>query len=645
MTKTMLKGERGIEGVDSTWQMLERRIDKDGLAKVSALKNEPLNQFLAEAIELCNPARVLVCDDSPEDAARVRAKAIVDGEERPLAMDGHTIHFDGYVNSRNHDQARDKEHTRYLVPELCPDVEELNSIERQAGLSEIQSIMRNIMTGKVMLVRFFCLGPTGSAFSIPCVQITDSAYVAHSEDLLYRPGYEQFCRGGPDIPFFAMLHAAGRLENGVSVDSERRRIYIDIERNLVYCANSQYAGNTVGLKKLALRLAIRKAEREGWLAEHMFLMGVHGPEGRVTYFSGAYPSACGKTSTALLQRETVVGDDLAYIRAIDGQARAVNVERGIFGIIEDLNQDDDPVLFNALNSAEETIFNNVLICDGKPYWNGMGITLPKKGINYAGHWRPGLTDCWGEEIAPSYRGNARFTLRLNRLKNLDPLAEEPNGVPLGGIIFGGRDSDTVVPVLESFDWQHGIITLGAALESESTAATHGAQGVRKFNPMAILDFLSIPLRRYLQHYLDFGKQLERPPQIFATNYWLTDQKGHYLNEKCDKAVWLKWMELRVHGECAAIRGPTGFLPRYDDLTALFRQVLDKDYSRQQYERQFAIRIPQNLSKIKRILEHYRGLTGIPETVFSLLEDQRKRLIDLQKQKGDSVCPLEFHQGA
>lgn len=641
MAKAVVRKLRRRESVYSTWQLLTRRPNVDGLAKLAALGNARINRLLVEAIELCNPARVLVCDDSAEDAAKIRAKAIADGEERPLTMAGHTVHFDGYISSRHHDQARDKEHTRYLVPAECPKVEELNSIERQAGLAEIQSIMRNIMAGKEMLVRFFCLGPTASPFSIPCVQITDSAYVAHSEDLLYRPGYDQFCRGGSDTPFFAMLHSAGRLENGVSVDCDRRRIYIDIVRNLVYCANSQYAGNTVGLKKLALRLAIRKAEHEGWLAEHMFLMGVHGPGGRVSYFAGAYPSACGKTSTALLQRETVVGDDLAYIRAIDGHARAVNVERGIFGIIEDLNGDDDPVLFAALNAEGETIFNNVLISDGKPYWNGMGRPLPKQGINYAGLWRPGLTDCWGEEIAPSYRGNARFTLRLNRLANLDPQAEEPKGVLLSGIIYGGRDSDTAVPVLESFDWQHGIITLGAALESESTAATHGAQGVRKFNPMAILDFMSIPLGRYLRHYLAFSEQLKRPPKIFATNYWLTDERGDYLNEKRDKAVWLKWMELRVHGECAAICGPTGFLPRYEDLAKLFIQVLDKEYTRQQYAHQFAIRIPQNLAKIERILEHYGRLTGIPQEISTLLEDQRIRLIDLQQQKGDLVWPLEL----
>ena len=629
------------QGVNPACDLLAERVGTRGLTKLAALGNDRVNWLLAEAIKLCNPERVLVCDDSAEDAALIRGRAMTGGEEQALDMSGHTVHFDGYVSSRRHDQARDKENTRYLVPVGCPAVEELNTCEREAGLAEIRGIMRNIMAGKEMLVRFFCLGPVASPFSIPCLQITDSAYVAHSEDLLYRPGYKQFRRNGSSAPFFAMLHAAGRLEQGVSADIDHRRIYIDIAKDLIYCANSQYAGNTVGLKKLALRLAIRQADRQGWLAEHMFLMGVHGPGGRVSYFCGAYPSACGKTSTAMLRGETIVGDDLAYIRAICGRARAVNVEKGIFGIIEDLNPEDDPELFRALTSPGETIFNNVLVSDGRPYWNGMGQQMPQQGVNYSGPWWQGKTDCWGEEIAPSYRGNARFTLALERLANLDPQAEQASGVPLDGIIYGGRDSDTAVPVQESFDWEHGIITMGAALESETTAATHGAVGVRKFNPMAILDFLSISLGRYLRNNLSFGRQLDRPPLIFATNYWLVDDRGDYLNEKRDKAVWLKWMEARVHGELAAIRAPTGFLPRYQDLARLFRQVLNKGYSRQQYCTQFAIRVPQNLAKIARIVERYRCLEGIPEEVFQLLAEQQQRLRDLQCRKGELVSPSEL----
>ncbi|MEZ4485718.1 MAG: phosphoenolpyruvate carboxykinase domain-containing protein [Syntrophotaleaceae bacterium] len=289
----------------------------------------------------------------------------------------------------------------------------------------------------------------------------------------------------------------------------------------------------------------------------------------------------------------------------------------------------------------------MLISEGRSYWNGMGRPLPQQGINYSGPWRAGNRDCWGVEIAPSYRGNARFTLRLDRLANLDPLAEASQGVPLSGIIFGGRDSDTAVPVLQSFDWRHGVVTLGAALESESTAATHGALGVRKFNPMAILDFLSIPLGRYLRHYLEFGASLARPPQIFATNYWLTDEQGSCLNEKSDKAVWLKWMERRVHRECGAICAPTGYLPRYEDLAELFRLVLHRGYSQRQYQQQFAIRVSQNLAKVGRIIEHYRQLSGIPEEVFCLLSEQRRRLLDLKSRKGELVSPLELDrfQGA
>ena len=174
----MAKGNRETtEGKNFVWRLLTERVDACGLAKLAALGNERINRILAEAIQLCNPSRVLVCDDSTEDAACVRDKAIADGEERPLARDGHTVHFDGYISSRRHDQARDKENTCYLVPAECPAVEELNTHERQAGLDEIRTIMRNSMAGKEMLVRFFCLGPTASPFSIPCLQITDSAYV------------------------------------------------------------------------------------------------------------------------------------------------------------------------------------------------------------------------------------------------------------------------------------------------------------------------------------------------------------------------------------------------------------------------------------------------------------------------------------
>ena len=621
---------------EKTASILREKLDADSLAKLEALENDKLHAFVAEAIELFRPDTVKVCSDDPADIAFVRQAAIDKGEEDKLAIEGHTVHFDGY-----HDQARDKKATKYLLPEGMDLGERLNSMPREEGLAEVRGNMAGAMEGKEMLVRFFCLGPVDSPFSISCVQITDSAYVAHSEDLLYRAGYEQFKKLGNSTEFFCFMHSAGRLDGNVSADHDKRCIYIDIQEERVYSVNTQYAGNTVGLKKLALRLALRKADREGWLAEHMFLMGVHGPNDRVTYFTGAFPSACGKTSTAMLPGETIIGDDLAYFRAIDGEARAVNVESGVFGIIKDVNPDDDPVIYKVLTTPGEVIFSNVLIVDGKPYWLGMGQGIPKAGRNHAGEWTEGMAGPDGKTVDPSHK-NARYTIRISDLANRDPKADDPQGVEVGGVIYGGRDSDTCVPVKEAFDWEHGIVTIGASLESETTSATLGAEGVRAFCLMSNIDFVSLPLGKYIQNNLDFAQGLNRVPKVFGTNYFLKDSKGGYLNGMLDKAVWVKWMELRCHGDAEAIEGPTGLLPKYEDLARLFMDLLKKEYTREQYVQQFTIRIPGQLAKIDRIEKVYRtDVPDTPDAVYRQLDAQRQRLLDLQKAKGDFVSPQDL----
>ena len=618
-------------------EILKDKLDADSFTKLEALNNEELFEYVADAIKLCRPDSLKVCDDSAADMAFIRSRAIEAGEEQTLAIEGHTIHFDGY-----NDQARDKEVTKYLVPEDIELGKNLNQVERSAGRQEVRGFLEGLMEGRQAYMRFFCLGPTNSPFSISCAQITDSAYVAHSEDLLYRPGYEQFKRLGADDSFFRFLHSSGRMDDRkVSIDIDKRRIFIDIAENMVYSINTQYAGNTVGLKKLSLRLAIRKADSEGWLAEHMFVMGVHGPAGRVTYFTGAFPSACGKTSTAMIPGETIIGDDIAYFRIIDGQIRTVNVESGIFGIIRDVNPDDDPVIYKVLTTPGEVIFSNVLLKDGKPYWLGMGCDLPDEGSNHSGKWQAGKADAKGNEITPSHK-NARYTVALKPLSNLDPAANDPQGVPVGGIIYGGRDSDTCAPVQQSFDWAHGIITMGASLESETTAATLGAEGVRKFNLMSNLDFLAIPLSRYIQNNLDFGTKIDNAPKVFGTNYFLKGKDGQYLNGMLDKAVWCKWMELRVHGDVDAINSPTGMLPKYDDLKRLFSEVLDKDFTAQQYVEQFQLRIPENLAKLDRIERIYtEDVADTPKIVLETLRAQRKRLEDLRAAKGDYISPLDI----
>ena len=601
-------------------KLLKIKCDQENYEKLTALNNSRLLNFIAKYVELCNPNTVFVRTDSPEDAQYIRKKAIENREEQELEIPGHTVHFDGY-----NDQARDKANTKYLLPpnvDLGPNI---NATDREEGLNEIQSSLKNIMQGKEMYVCFFCLGPTNSEFSIPAVQITDSSYVAHAEGILYRSGYEEFKKLRDSGKFFRYVHSAGVLENGVSKDVDKRRVYIDLEDKIVYSINTQYAGNTVGLKKLSLRLAILKASQEGWLAEHMFVMGVCGPSNRITYFTGAFPSACGKTSTSMLEGETIIGDDIAYLRNRDGKACAVNVECGIFGIIRDVNPKDDPIIWNALTVPGEVIFSNVLVTNDKvPYWLRDGRDIPEKGINYSGEWFQGKKDKKGTELTHSHK-NARYTVSLYTLENYDSQLDNPDGVEAKGIIYGGRDSDTWVPVQQAFDWNHGVLTMGAALESETTAATLGEAGVRKFNLMSNLDFLSIPLSKYINNHLEFAKKLNKPPVIFAVNYFLRDKNGRYLNALNDKRVWVKWMELRIHGDVDAIKTPMGYIPKYEDIKNLFKDVLNKDYTEENYNEQFTLRIPENIAKIDRIIDIYKKVPDAPEILFKVLNEQKERL--------------------
>ncbi|MBA7539513.1 Phosphoenolpyruvate carboxykinase [GTP] [subsurface metagenome] len=602
--------------------------------KLKNLNNEHIIAKVQEAIKLCKPAEVTVITDSKEDIAYVKELALAVGEEKKLKMEGHTIHFDGY-----YDQARDKGHTKYLLSEEVNWGLGVNSIEKDKGLKEVYSYLDGSMAGKEMLVRFFSLGPTNSVFSLKALQITDSAYVAHSEDILYRQGYEEFKKlnGSPD--FFFFLHSAGRLENGVSVDIDKRRIYIDLEENRVYSVNNQYAGNSLGLKKLAFRLAINKAQNEGWLAEHMFIMGVHGPNGRVTYFTGAFPSACGKTSTAMIPRQSVVGDDISYLKKINGAVRAVNVENGIFGIIRDVNPQDDPLIYQALITPRELIFSNVLINDDIPYWLGMDKNIPDKGINHSGEWFKGKKDSEGKVIDCSHK-NARYTIRLDALKNIDPKANDPTGVPIQAIIYGGRDSDTTIPVVESLSWSHGVF-LGATVESETTSATIGAQGVRKHNPMANLDFISVPFKTYIENHLKFTDGLREAPKIYATNYFLKDDIGNYLNSKLDKKVWLLWAEGRVYGEYEAIETPAGRIPKYEDLKTLFIRELGKDYTEAEYVQQFSLRVVKYLEKMERMSKIFENIK-MPADFTKELKAQTERLKGTKAKFGENIIsPSEF----
>ena len=618
-------------------ELLKGKCEQKSYVKLMQLNNPKLHSFIAKYVGLCNPDSVYICNDSKEDRQYIRNKALELGEESALAVDGHTIHFDGY-----NDQARDKANTKYLLSKGADLGAALNAVDKEAGLGEIHQYFKNIMVGKEAYVLFFCLGPTNSEFSIPCVQITDSSYVAHSEYILYRSGYEQFRKIGASEEFFRYVHSAGELEDGVSKNVDKRRVYVDLDDNIVYSVNTQYAGNTVGLKKLSLRLAINKASREGWLAEHMLVMGSRGPGERITYFAGAFPSACGKTSTAMLQGETIIGDDIAYLRKRNGEIYAANVECGIFGIIRDVNPKDDPVIWQALNAPGEVICSNILVAEqNNPYWLGDGRQTPDEGINYSGKWHKGKKDSKGNEISHGHK-NARYTVSLYALKNVDANLDNPEGVPVKGVIYGGRDSSIWPPVQQAFDWTHGVVTMGASLESETTAATLGKEGVRQFNPMSNLDFVAIPLGKYVENHIKFIEGVENPPSIFAVNYFLKDNEGNYLTGMEDKRVWVKWMELRVNNDVDAIKTPTGYLPVYEDLKKLFREVLEKDYSHGEYIEQFTLKVRENLEKIGRITEIYETkVTDAPEHLFRVLNAQKQRLEEVKARHGDYAAPGIF----
>ena len=617
-------------------------LNEENLEKLKALNNLHVLNIVNEYVELLKPSEIYVITNSPEDVDLVRQMALKENEESKLKMKGHTVHYDSYF-----DQARDKANTKILVTPETPMSKRLNTIDREEGLNEILGYMDGIMNGKQMIVRFFSLGPKNSVFSICALQITDSWYVAHSEDLLYRRGYNQFKKLNGSDDFFLIVHSAGELEGNVTKNIDKRRIYIDLLGNRVLSCNNQYAGNSLGLKKLALRLAIYKSNNEDWLTEHYFIMGVENQEkDRKTYFSGAYPSACGKTSTAMIPSSpgykfTIVGDDIVYMRNVNGSCRAVNIEKGIFGIIKDVNPKDDPVIYKALTTPRELIFSNVLINDGTPYWLGMGKEIPDKGMNHSGKgWSKGKNDLKGNSILPSHP-NARFTLKIRGLDNADPNYDNPEGVEIKGIFYGGRDSNTNVPVYESLSWKHGVF-IGATIESETTSATLGKVGVRSNSPMANMDFLVVPLGKYFNNHKKFGDGLgKKAPKVFKTNYFLK-ANGGYTNEKLDKKIWVLWAECRIYGEFDAIKTPFGYIPKYSDLQKLFKKVFDKNYTKQDYVVQFSIRITKYLEKLNRMEKLFKDEPNIPKFFWDILETQRTELLTMKKKFGtEIVSPFEL----
>ncbi len=621
-------------------ETLQKKMSEKSYKKLTALNNKKLYDFIGYFVTHCDPDTVYMCDDSKEDENYVREMALTKKEEKKLAKKGQTIHYDGYG-----DQGRDVKNTKFLLPkEKMGTMKFAVGVEYEEGMRDILEISKGIMKGKDAVVKLFCEGPTFSEFSRPCVQITDSFYVCHSEQILYRPAYEHFMKMTNKDDFYRFIHSAGKLdERGCTINLDKRRIIMDNENLIVYSLNNQYAGNSIGLKKHAMRLAIKESGEKGWLCEHMFVMSCQNKKKkRVTYFCGAYPSACGKTATAMLPGETIVGDDIAYFRNINGEFRAVNVEQGIFGIIKDVNDKDDPVIYKTLNDEKEMIFSNVLTGpDNNPYWQGMGIPTPKEGENHSGKWTEGKKDSAGKVIDLAH-SNSRYTIRLDYLDNIDPAYQDKNGVLVGGIIYGGRDSNICVPVEESYSWEDGILMKACTLESETTSATLVKEGVLTPNPMANIEFVSYPLGQYVINNLNFPKNLKKIPPVYAVNYFLRDADGQFCTGKLAKKVWIHWADERIHGEVDALPTPTGLIPKYEDLKVLFKEFFNEDYKLADYEYQFQFRCSQWIAKLERTINYFKeNAQDCPDFAYKKWQDAIKKIETAKAKYGEFIKPGQY----
>jgi len=634
----------GIETIEDAWELFKSKMGGTELAKLEKITNEKALLKIANSIAMCRPDRVMINSGSAADLETIRQLSIAKGEERALAMPDHTIHFD-----LAQEQARIVDRTFYIVN---PD-EKISvlakKILRDEAHAYINEKMSGIMEGKVLLVGFFNRGPAGAPATIPAIEITSSAYVMHSADMLYRNSYDSFDQQVEDTGFFfTNVHSEGpwRVE-----DLPNARVFMDRSWLTTYSMFCTYAGNTLLMKKGNHRFAVDLAtyfKAGDQISEHMFITGFKGPGGRATYFCGAAPSGCGKTTTAMAG-DLFVGDDLAQMWiADDGSLRAINPENGIFGIVNDVNWDGDPHLMKVLREqGHEVIWTNVLVDDDhKPHWEGSGEEPPTKGRNFQGDWWEGITDPDGKRI-PISHGNARVTVRCEAIGNFDKeAAQSANGAHVKVITYSGRDSDTMPPIWVAKNANHGVV-IGASIVSAATATEIGVSGVRR-QPWANAPFIPGALADYMtaQFTLFNSPKLTDAPIIAGLNYFLTHQaRGgesfDLLGEKRDVKVWLNWLERRSHGDVEAIETPIGFIPRYEDLEKLFRDLIDKDYPRELYDKQFSLYVDKMLARIELQEEAYGKEEDLPATLFEVYAEQRAGLEELKEKFGKIVTPQQL----
>ena len=633
----------GINTIEAAMACFESRLDATHLARINEINNPAVLIKIANAIVMCDPDKVYINTGSHEDKQFIRELALQKCEEATLPMNNHTIHYD-----LKNEQGRIVDRTFY-ISNPDEDVSTMaNKKMRDEALEDIRDKMTGIMKGKTMVIGFYMRGPVGSPVSNPALEITSSAYVSHSAELLYRNAFKAFDNQVYQRKhFFTNIHSEGMNR---PEDLPNARVYMDRSHQTTYSFNCTYAGNTLLLKKGNHRFAVDKAiyeNRGNELSEHMFITGLKDDtDNTVTWFAGAAPSGCGKTTTAMVGTH-FVGDDLAQIW-IDakGNVCGINPECGIFGIVQDVNSEGDPLLMDCLrNEKTEVIWSNVLIDDdGKPHWLGNGEPPPAKGKNFQGYWETGLT-CDNGKLIPFSHPNARFTLSSEALDTFSDQSEDPAGVNLDVITYSGRDGDTMPPVWVAKTPDHGVV-IGACIVSAATAAEVGATGVKRA-PWANAPFIPGALGDYMDAQFKFFNNSRiaksQLPIMAGLNYFLTHKaRGgdslDLLGEKSDVRVWLTWLGHRRKGKVDAILTPIGYIPKYDDLKKLFAKLIQKDYTHELYNKQFSLYLDNILARIDFQVTAYRKEIKIPERIFEILEEQKQSLTALKEKHGSIVLP-------
>jgi phosphoenolpyruvate carboxykinase (GTP) len=511
-----------------------------------------VEKWVDEVAELTAPARVAWTDGSKAEYDRLIDDMLRDGTLLPL----NSRTYPNCYLHRSHptDVARTEQLTF-----ICSRAREAagptnNWMAPDEGKERVRGLFRGSMRGRPMWVIPYLMGPTGSSMSRVGVMVTDSAYVVASMHIMTRVGAVALEHMRDADDFVRGLHSLGDLS------PDRRFILHFPEERLIWSVGSGYGGNALlGKKCHALRIASWQARQEGWMAEHMLILGVEDPEGRVTYLAAAMPSASGKTNLAMVvsnlpgYRVWTVGDDIAWIHVdSSGQLRAINPERGFFGVAPNTSAKTNPN--GAAMVRSNTIFTNVgLTPSNEPWWEGMGSEAPAGLLDWQGR-------AWAPSSGPAAHPNSRFTVPAQQCPSIAPNWEDPLGVPISGFIFGSRRARVVPLVFEGFDWDHGVF-LGSAMGTETTAAITGQVGVVRRDPMAMIPFCGYNMADYFAHWLSIGPRLKNPPRIFRVNWFRRDADGRFLWPGYGENVRiLKWILERIYGRGRAEETAIGYVP-------------------------------------------------------------------------------------